>query len=196
MPSSICDTAYALLGQDERRLVVDNRVNPERGFAVFGLCAVAAFVESDAAGTQVGFKHILPTVPDAVDADAVVHIQPAVRTAERGHGLARVQHIQRPARFKVDRGAVFHYDKAEGGILNRKLLFRPVAPRVAGRELFAQLLINRADAVFRLVVVHAPEGKVKRVRSDIDQRTAALLIFVEKHAPGRNGSRRSAVALA
>lgn len=62
MPSRICETAYAWLGQDERRLVVDDRVDPQRRFTVLGLGAVAALVEGDAARAQVGLKHILTAV--------------------------------------------------------------------------------------------------------------------------------------
>src|SRR5699024_2930879 len=51
-----------------------------------------------------------------------------------------------------------------------------------------QFLEYRTCYCLRLVVVHAPQRDVKRMCSDIDQRTAALFGLVREYAPGRNRS--------
>ena len=51
-----------------------------------------------------------------------------------------------------------------------------------------QLFIGCTDAVLGFVVIHAPESEVECVSTDIDERTAALLVFIEEHAPCGNGT--------
>ena len=52
--------------------------------------------------------------------------------------------------------------------------------------LVVKRVICSSDAVFGLVIVKRPERQVKSVSSDVDKRTTALLVFVEKNAPCRN----------
>ena len=127
-------------------------------------------------------------LPHTVDTHAVEHIRTRLCAAYRGYSLARVKHIDRPRRLKVDRRAVFHHDKAERRILNGEFRRVPVAPCVALLLCVVQRVICSADTVFRLVVVHRPERKVERVRADVDKGTAALLVFVEEHAPCGHGA--------
>ena len=49
-------------------------------------------------------------------------------------------------------------------------------------------MVRGPETIFRLVVVHDPQGQVQRVGTDVDERTAALFVFVQEHAPGRNGT--------
>ena len=125
---------------------------------------------------------------DAVDAHAAFHVAARLGAADGGGCLTDVQRVECPGGFENDRRAVFHDDKAERAVLDRKLLGVPVSPRVALVCVAVEHMIGGADAVLRLVVVHNPERKVQRVRPDVNEGTAALLVFVEEHAPGGNGS--------
>ena len=50
----------------------------------------------------------------------------------------------------------------------------------------SQFLKYRTRNCLRLIVVHAPQSDIKRMSSDIDQRTAALFGFVREYSPCRN----------
>ena len=63
-------------------------------------------------------------------------------------------------------------------------------------SLVCQLTVGRTGYACRLVVVHHPQCQVKCMSTDIDQGAAALLFFINKYAPGRNGSSANRMSLA
>ncbi len=100
----------------------------------------------------------------------------------------RVEEVKCPRGLEADGRAVLHNYETERGILNRVLIAIPRTESVAlslyGKLI--ELLVHGAYAVFGLIVVHHPKGKVERVRTDVDKGTAALLVLVQEHAPSGN----------
>ena len=137
---------------------------------------------------KIGLEHVGTVVADSVDAKSVVHIRTCESSADGGYCLAGIEYIECPGRLKIDGCAVFHYDKSECAILNGELIGIPVAPGVTLVGVLVELVVCGADAVFGLVVLHHPESEVERVSSDVDKRTAALLVLVEEYSPRGNRS--------
>ena len=62
-------------------------------------------------------------------------------------------------------------------------------------ERVAELLEGSAANIVNIVVVHEEQREVKSMRTDVDQRTAALLCLIREYAPGRNGSSANRMSL-
>ena len=137
---------------------------------------------------EVGLHNVLTTVLYAVNAQAVQHIRTRFVAANGGDCLDGISHIERPTALEVNDRSVLHNDKAERRVLGGETVNVPIAPGITRLRVLVEFVERLAHAVRRLVVVHHMESKVKRVRSDIDKRTAALLFLVDEHAPGGNGS--------
>ncbi|MPN19138.1 hypothetical protein SDC9_166504 [bioreactor metagenome] len=56
-------------------------------------------------------------------------------------------------------------------------------------------MVDGTDGILGLVVVHHPQGQVKRVGADVDQRPSALLMLIEEDTPGGHGTAADGVSL-
>ena len=88
----------------------------------------------------------------------------------------------------MNRGAVFHANHTESGILDLVGLRIPGAESVAfcGLGKVPQFVKYGTIHADRLVIAHHPQRHVQRMRADINERPAALQRFVGEYPPGGN----------
>ena len=105
-------------------------------------------------------------------------------------------HVNSPSSAQNNRSAVLHLDEANSGVFNVVGLVVPGIELTAVVDLtlmlsierVAELLEGSAANIVNIVVVHEEQREVKSMRTDVDQRTAALLCLIREYAPCRNAT--------